>query len=977
MAPDAPEIPRNLARKGFRSVDTAIVHLDVLGDVPEKLVDQIAGVASPDTALGSLADIAEAYGSVKLLKLLAGDAELRQRLLIVLGTSLALGDFLARHPGFVADLGVNELSRTALDLGDFRKQMASAATPDELRISYHRKLLHIVTRDLTALTSFEESSAEIADLAVATLGAALDIARRDVNNEALCKLAIMAMGKTGGRELNYISDVDVIFVYEPAVGADDQAALKAATRLASTTMRICGAHTGEGAIWEVDAGLRPEGKSGPLVRTLSSHVSYYERWATTWEFQALLKARFAAGDERLGQAYLDAVSPMIWEASTRENFVTDVRSMRRRVVDNIPSAHLDRQLKLGPGGLRDVEFAVQLLQLVHGRGDDSLRSPTTLVGLRALIDGGYVGRRDGAAMGEAYEFLRTLEHRIQLFKLRRTHFVPEDEEDLRRIGRSMGFRHKSADNLVREWRAHRREVRRLHEKLFYRPLLEAVASLPTEGLRLTTEAAELRLRALGYVDPVGALKHLKALTSGVSRRASIQRSLLPAMLSWFAESPDPDAGLLAFRKISEGLGETHWYLRKLRDEGEGAEQLAHILSSSKYVTDLILRAPESVAMLGDSAELVPRSRDRLLTETETAVRRHRNPLDAIRIVRRIRCRELSRIGIANVLGRLDIDEVGEALTDVATGTLSAALFAATAAVEAESGPMPTRMAIVLMGRLGGHEVGFGSDADVMFVHDPLPDADDKAAGDAAMAVAVELRRMLAAPGDDPALEVDANLRPEGRSGPLVRSLNSYKAYYDRWSAVWEAQALLRADPIIGDKELCEKFTALIDPLRWPEEGISADDVREIRRIKARVDSERLPRGANPATHLKLGRGGLADVEWTVQLLQMEHAHRVPGLRTTKTLDALHAAREAGLLSGVDSAVLEASWRLVSRIRNAIMLYRAKAAESMVEQANERAGVAYLMGYGVDETERMVDDYLRTTRQARKVVERIFWEPDSR
>lgn len=977
MAPDAPEIPRNLARKGFQSVDTAIVHLDILGDVPEELVDQIAGVASPDTALGSLADIVEAYGSVKLLKLLAGDTELRQRLLIVLGTSLALGDFLARHPEFVADLGVNELSRTPLDLADFRKQMASATTPDELRISYHRKLLHIVTRDLTALTSFEESAAEIADLAVATLGAALDIARRDEDDEALCRLAIMAMGKTGGRELNYISDVDVIFVYEPAVGADDQAALKAATRLAATTMRICGAHTGEGAIWEVDAGLRPEGKSGPLVRTLSSHVSYYERWATTWEFQALLKARFAAGDEQLGQAYLDAVSPMIWEASTRENFVTDVRSMRRRVVDNIPSAHLDRQLKLGPGGLRDVEFAVQLLQLVHGRGDESLRSPTTLVGLRALIDGGYVGRRDGAAMGEAYEFLRTLEHRIQLFKLRRTHFVPEDEEDLRRIGRSMGFRHKSADNLVREWQAHRREVRRLHEKLFYRPLLEAVASLPTEGLRLTTEAAELRLRALGYVDPAGALKHLKALTSGVSRRASIQRSLLPAMLSWFAESPDPDAGLLAFRKISEGLGETHWYLRKLRDEGEGAEQLAHILSSSKYVTDLILRAPESVAMLGDSAELVPRSRDRLLTEMETAVRRHRNPLDAIRIVRRIRRRELSRIGIADVLGRLDIDEVGEALTDVATGTLSAALFAATAAVEAGRGPMPTRMAIVLMGRLGGHEVGFGSDADVMFVHDPLPDADDKAAGDAAMAVAVELRRMLAAPGDYPALEVDANLRPEGRSGPLVRSLNSYKAYYDRWSAVWEAQALLRADPIIGDKELCEKFTALIDPLRWPEEGISDDDVREIRRIKARVDSERLPRGANPATHLKLGRGGLADVEWTVQLLQMEHAHGVPGLRTTKSLDALHAAREAGLLSEEDSAVLEASWRLVSRIRNAIMLYRSKAAESMVEQANERAGVAYLMGYGVDETERMVDDYLRTTRQARKVVERIFWGPDSR
>lgn len=974
MAPDVREIPLTLARKGFRSGDAAVAHLDHIGGVSPQLIDQIASVASPDTALAAIAAIADSYGSAKLLKLLASDDVLRQRLLIVLGTSQALGEFLARRPEFLADLGDGELSATALPLDEQRRQMGSASTPDELRIHYRRKLLHIATRDLTALTTFEESSAEIADLAVATLGAALDIARAEGDDSDLCRLAIMAMGKTGGRELNYISDVDVIFVYEPAPGADDQAALKVATRLAAATIRICGEHTNEGTIWEVDAELRPEGKSGPLVRTLSSHVNYYEKWATTWEFQALLKARFAAGDAALGQSYIDVLSPMIWSASTRENFVSDTRAMRRRVIDNIPSAHLDRQLKLGPGGLRDVEFAVQLLQLVHGRVDETLRSPTTLAGLRALIKGGYVGRRDGAAMEEAYEFLRTLEHRIQLFRLRRTHFVPDDEEDLRRIGRSMGFRQKPAENLVKEWQAHRREVRRLHEKLFYRPLLEAVASLPTDGLRLTPEAAEQRLKALGYIDPVGALTHLKALTSGVSRRASIQRSLLPAMLSWFAESPNPDAGLLAFRKISEGLGETHWYLRKLRDEGEGAEQLARVLSSSKYVTDLILRAPESVAMLGDDAELVPRARARLLTEMDTAAQRHRDPMDAIKTVRRIRRRELSRIGIADVLGRLDIVEVGEALTDIATGTLSAALIAATKAVEAERGDVPTRMAIVLMGRLGGHEIGFGSDADVMFVHDPMPGSDEKAAGDAAMAVARELRKMLAAPGDDPALEVDAALRPEGNSGPLVRTLNSYKSYYDRWSAVWEAQALLRAEAIVGDPDLCERFTALIDPLRWPDKGISEDDVREIRRIKARVDSERLPRGANPATHLKLGRGGLADVEWTVQLLQMEHVHEVPALRTTMTLDALHAARDAGLITGEDAATLETSWRLVSRIRNAVMLYRAKAAESMVEQAAERAGVASLMGYGIDEGSRMVDDYMRTTRRARQVVEKIFWGP---
>ncbi len=962
-----------LARRGFRNGESAVSNLERLPGISDTLVEQIAAVADPDTALASLVTIADAWGTPKLLKTLDGDADLRQRLLVVLGTSEALGSFLSHHPEFVEDLAGDTLSRTPLPLAKRREAMESASTADELRVAYRRLLLRVAARDLTGLTSFEESSAELADLAVATLGAALRIAREDESDADDCRLAIIAMGKTGGRELNYLSDVDVVFVHEPTEGADEQQAVEAATRLAVATMRLCSEHTPEGVIWEVDANLRPEGRDGALVRTLASHVSYYERWAATWEFQALLKARFAAGDEQLAQAYLDAVSPMVWTVSSRENFVPDVRSMRRRVLENIPTRHRDRELKLGAGGLRDVEFAVQLLQLVHGRGDESLRSPTTLRALQALIDGGYVGRRDGAAMEEAYEFLRTLEHRIQLHRLRRTHMVPQDQEDLRRIGRSMGFRHQPAESLEREWHAQKRVVRRLHEKLFYQPLLEAVASIPADGLRLSPEAAEQRLTALGFVNPKGALGHIRALTTGVTRRASIQRSLLPAMLEWFAQSPDPDAGLLAFRKISEGLGTTHWFLRKLRDEGEGAEQLAQVVGSSRYVTDLILRAPDSVALLGDDAELVPRDADRLDSEMELAARRHRKPDDAIRAVRRVRRRELSRVGIADVLGRLDIVEVGAALSDIATATLSSALVASTAAVEEERGELPTRMAIVLMGRLGGHESAYASDADVMFVHEPVEGADEDDAAKAATAVATGLRSMLAAPSDDPPLEVDADLRPDGRNGPLVRTFGAYRSYYAKYSAVWEAQALLRARPVVGDPDVCARFIELIDPLRWPDHGMSDDEIREIRRIKARVDSERLPRDANPNTHLKLGRGGLADVEWTVQLLQMRHAHDVPGLRTTRTLEALHAAAEADLITADDASLLESSWRLVSRIRNAVVLMRGKPAESMVEQASERAGVAHLLGYGLDQSERMIDEYLRTTRLARRVVERVFWE----
>ncbi|RYY50259.1 MAG: bifunctional [glutamine synthetase] adenylyltransferase/[glutamine synthetase]-adenylyl-L-tyrosine phosphorylase [Actinomycetales bacterium] len=903
MSTESPELA--LARRGFLDGAAAAAHLARLEGIDDALVEQVAAVASPDTALSSLVAIAEAWGTDRLLTTLRADDELRQRLLIVLGTSEALGDFLARHPEHVEDLGADRLSPVPLDLATMREQLGEVADADELRVAYRRKLLHVAARDLTALTGFEESAGELADLAVATLGAALDLARRQEPEADSVRLAVIAMA-------------------------------------------------------------------------LRSHVAYYDRWASTWEFQALLKARFAAGDAEVGQAYLDALSPKVWEASTRENFVREVRAMRTRVIENIPSQQRERQLKLGAGGLRDVEFAVQLLQLVHGRGDESLRSPTTLEALRELTEGGYVGRRDGAAMEDAYEFLRTLEHRIQLYRLRRNHVVPDDLEDLRRLGRSMGYRQNPAEGLEKDWNAHKRLVRRLHEKLFYQPLLEAVTSLPDEGLRLTPEAAQARLMALGFVDPKGALGHIQALTSGVSRRAAIQRSLLPAMLQWFAESPSPDAGLLTFRRISESLGESHWYLRKLRDEGEGAEQLAAVVGSSRYVSDLIQRAPDSVALLGDDDELVPRDGERLRGEMQLAARRHTTPEQAIKAVRRVRRRELSRVGIADVLGRLDVDEVGVALSDIAEATLAAALTACIDAVtrqreEAGKDPFPTRMAIVLMGRLGGRESGYGSDADVMFVHEPRPGADDGEAAAAATAVATTLRKVLSTPGDDPPLEVDADLRPDGRNGPLVRSFAAYVSYYEKYSAVWEAQALLRARASVGDPDLCERFTELVNPLRWPEQGMSEAEVREIRRIKARVESERLPRGANPKTHLKLGRGGIADVEWTVQLLQLQHAHAVPGLRTTSTLGALSAAAEADLVTAEDAEVLSRAWQLVSRLRNAVVLMRAKPAESMVEQSDERAGVAHLLGYGQQHSERMIDDYLRATRHARQVVERIFWE----
>ncbi|MCX5364118.1 bifunctional [glutamine synthetase] adenylyltransferase/[glutamine synthetase]-adenylyl-L-tyrosine phosphorylase [Streptomyces sp. NBC_00124] len=954
------------------------------------LLEALGATADPDLALHGLVRLLEAQPAPtarrELLDTVIAAKPLRDRLLGVLGASAALAEHLARHAGDWQALVMYEPRDLHPGVEEFERGLAEADDPVSLRVAYRRCLLSIAARDVCGTTDIAETAAELADLATATLRAALAIARAAAPDDAaLCRLAVIAMGKCGGHELNYVSDVDVIFVGEAVEGADEGKALRSATKLASHMMRICSETTVEGSIWPVDANLRPEGRNGPLVRTLASHLAYYQRWAKTWEFQALLKARPVAGDIELGEEYISALEPLVWKAAERENFVADVQKMRRRVVENIPVAEVERELKLGPGGLRDVEFAVQLLQLVHGRADASLRSGTTLDALQALAAGGYVGRDDAVQLDDAYRFLRSMEHRIQLYRLRRTHLVPEDDADQRRIGRSLGLRTDPVVELNREWKRHTSVVRRLHEKLFYRPLLDAVAQLASGETRLSPEAARERLVALGYADPAAALRHLEALASGVTRKAAIQRTLLPVLLGWFADSADPDAGLLNFRKVSDALGKTPWYLRLLRDEGAAAENLARVLSAGRLAPDLLMRAPEAVALLGDSdsAGLAPRGRAGLEQEILAGVSRAEGATQAVTAARGVRRRELFRIAAADIVGSYGtetqpaeadqgalVDRVGGAVSDLTAATLAGTLRAVVRDTWGDT--LPTRFAVIGMGRFGGHELGYGSDADVLFVHEPRNGVPEQSASEAANKVVSEMRRLLLLPSADPPLLIDADLRPEGKSGPLVRTLKSYEAYYRRWSLVWESQALLRAEVVAGDEDLGQRFIDLIDPLRYPAEGLGDDAVREIRRLKARMESERLPRGADPKLHTKLGPGGLSDVEWVVQLMQLQHGWAEPGLRTTRTREALAAACAAELIAGEDAEILDEAWVLATRVRNAVMLVRGRAGDTFPTDPRELAAVGRYLGYGPGHVGDMLDDYRRTARRARAVVETLFY-----
>ena len=965
----------DLARLGFAGLGEARDRLGRLSTtLPtlEGLVPSFARAADPDQALAWLERLVDRDADVVARLVAAGAGE---RLVRVLGASTGLGEFLERRPAESATL----LDPLVAPPGaaEYRDDLVASVvglTGDEarvaVRVAYRRHLLRLASWDLEhddPVAALPTVAAALADLAAAALEAAVDVARREVpfpaEDVARTRFAVIGMGKTGARELNYLSDVDVVYVAEGGDGLESHRAVEIATRLAVHTVRVVSDLALEPELWEVDAALRPEGAAGALVRTLDSHVAYYERWAKGWEFQALLKARPLAGDAELGARYVERVAPFVWSAASGESFVESVQRMRERVTDLIPADEVDRQLKLGPGGLRDVEFTIQLLQLVHGQADDGVRARSTLEALAALARLGYVGRAEAAVFDRDYRVLRLLEHRIQLTRLRRTHLMPTDENALRVLARGTGLA-SSGPALVEAWRQVKRRVRTLHERLFYRPLLSAVAARPEEELALSGDQAAARLAAIGFADPRGALGHIAALTAGVSRRASIQRHLVPAMLQWFADGTDPDLGLLAFRRLSDGLGESYWFLRMLRDSSGAAHRLTTVLSSSRFVADLLDRTPEAAVWLENDDDLRPRSLGALLDETRAALARHDAPDAAAAVLRAARRREVLRLAIGGILGLTSIDELARGLSDVTTAAVTGALQLA----RRDAGEL--EFAVVAMGRYGGGELGFGSDADVLYVYRAAEG--DETAHRRAVAVVGELSR-LTSDALVP-LDLDAGLRPEGANGPVVRSLTSYRAYYDRWSLTWEAQSLLRARAVAGDEALMRDFTALADTVRYPE-SLSEQEVREVKRIKARVESERLPKGAEPSRHLKLGRGSLSDVEWFVQLLQLQHAHAVPDLRTTSTLDALAAAVAHGLVVPDEGEKLHDAWRMASRARSAGVLWTARTSDVLPTDRRQLEGMARLMEYPPGSASRLEEDYLAVTRRCRAVFDRRFYGID--
>jgi len=817
-----------------------------------------------------------------------------------------------------------------------------------LRLEKRRRLLQIAALDAGGRLSLEEIGRALSDLADASLQTTLAYV------QAPDDLSIVSMGKLGARELNYFSDIDVMFVASGDI--------ERATRAAGSLLAELGGNSPEGQAYSIDANLRPEGRTGALVRSLDAFLEYYRRWAQPWEFQALLKARASAGRLELGQELVDRTRPFVFPDEVTPEHIASIRSMKERVEHHVlrtarrAKSREANDVKLGPGGIRDIEFSVQLLQLVHGSADPSVRAPATIDALLQLVSGGYIAEEDAAGLSVAYRWLRNVEHRLQLRQERRVRMLPVDDDSRAEIARAMGFVDGGFESaLARFDNVHNSvlaDVRGRFEKLFYRPMIESLAE--GTGTRLSEEALEQRLRVLGYRDVKRAARTLSGLVSGTSRRAKLLRLLTPAQLRWLASTPLPDEGLFGFLRVSESLGGRLDALGGLRDNPPGLEFLAKVLGSGRLLSEVLSHVPEELSTIADPrGPGKPKDRDRLVREAAASLE-WREPERRLDGLRRFKRREMLRIALSDLAGEADLASVGKGLADLADACLETAL------VETD---IP--FAVIGMGKLGGRELNYSSDIDVMFVH----------GGDPAIAERVA-EQLIKAIGEvtpeGQAFRIDAALRPEGKSGPLARSLDSFLEYYERWSRPWEHQALLRARVAAGDTNVGNALIERTRHLAYPER-LSSEFLVEVRHLKARMERERIPRGVEPRRHFKMGPGGTADVEFAMQILQLRHGYHHSALRTQSTLEALGAASELGLMPQSDARQLRSAYTFLSSLRNRLFWLTGRPGDVLPAKFEDLEALAIAMGYHGQPRQELEEDYLRLTRRARKVAERYIYE----
>jgi len=952
----------------------------------QEFAEKLSQAPDPAMALANWERLAEADETKSSLASVTS-SELHS-LLGLLGSSQSLAQTLQTAQSGWLPAFRSALAAPRLSAEEYESELSTSfgsswdAFGARLRLIRNREYLRIGLADLDGRYDVDVTVAELTAVADGTCAASVAWARQHLRGlygdmwlqpptrgkaGITNGFVVLGMGKLGGRELNFSSDIDLVYLYDadglPSTGGErgrlDARAYFA--RMAELVTKALHEITADGFVFRVDLRLRPDGMNGPIANSLANALLYYESYGQTWERTAFIQARPIAGDKTLGAKFLGEMTPFVFRRYLDFATVADMKAMKSRVENELGGEASRQNIKLGRGGIREVEFLVQVLQLIHGGRDERLRGGGSLRMLRELVRCGYLPASEGESLSQSYRFLRNVEHKIQILHQRQTHSLPESAGERLALARRLGYLGEdAATQLWADLDYHREGVRHAFEKLFYEPSAEQRRAIDPETetlLRRLDQREEVieRLSAMGFAQPQQSYDNILLLRDGPqwapahARRRKALFELAPALLAAILRSADPDLALQNMATLVSSIGARTSFLSLLLENPATLRMLVDLFGGSQYLANWFIRHPELLDSLV-RADLVRLHRD--VDDLEAELRQASpDGLDVesqLEGLRRFRNHEFLRIGINDLQGTLESEQVSVELSNLAEACLRHTY--ATAARDVcrllKRKSLPGRCVVVAMGKLGSRELNYNSDLDLIFVYE---EARRKGAGLSAQECFAKLAQRLmmllqTTTREGIAYKIDTRLRPSGNKGPLVTSFGGFQEYHATSAQIWERQALVKARPVAGEAGLARRVAAVVQTFVYGA-PLRREEIQEIRRLRQRMEIE-IGRESVDRINIKTGRGGLVDIEFLAQMLQMHWGAMHSTLRVAATLGALEALTKQEIIPPADFNLLRDGYRFIRRVENTLRLAYDRPVDGL-DKSSLRL-VAKRMGFGGDE-----------------------------
>jgi glutamate-ammonia-ligase adenylyltransferase len=985
---------------------------------------------SPDLALNAF----ERLAAIIAPALLAELAEHKKRLaqcVLVCGSSPFLVNLMYKAPDILSWLFLEngiDIARSAGEMQAAVQTMVDdttgfAALQKALRCFKRREIVRIAARDLNGLAPLEEVMTELANLASSTLQVAYQVCRRclvrdhgvpllagDAAVAREAEMTVIGMGKLGGQELNFSSDIDIIYFYESDKGETAGVECGSGNRKGSISLHAFFNKLGEmvskalsqvtedGFVFRVDVGLRPEGKSGDMAVSLRSAEIYYESWGQSWERTAMLKARPVAGSLALGEQLLKTLQPFIYRKYLDYNLIEDMKQMKMKIDASLArSREGEINLKLGRGGIREIEFFIQALQLVYAGKSPKLRERNSLQALDTLLSANLLGEDDHCKLREAYRFLRSVEHRIQVVQERQTHNLPAKEDEMLALARRSGYlRANGLERFRQVLEEHRGNVSFIYGTLFNSRDEKLEREVDPQALFLLDPKADAdavmdMLAERHFENIERACDNLASLRRGpvkgnlTERSRRILEKITPFLVQELFDSPDPDLALTNLERFMAVIALRPSYYALLAENSQTIKLLVSLFGMSEFLSKFLINHPELLdSLVARSASSVVKPKETMIGELDALLEQSDYFEDHLNILRRYRNEEFLRIGLNDIHGRLLQGEVTSQLSQLGEVCLAAAFRLAVAELHRFGRPTwqhggnvtEANMAIVAMGKLGGGELNYHSDLDIIFVYDHqgFTDGEKHTTNHEYFAKLAQkiISILTTQTREGYVYKIDTRLRPSGNAGPLVTSLESFLDYHRKEAQIWERQALTKARVVLGNNKLASQ---LHDIIRHTIYGASIDDEgrQEIRRLRMRMENE-LANETDGSYNIKTGRGGMVDVEFAVQYLQLKEGCHYPELRTTSTVIALKEISTLGLLPDGSAQTLLAGYKFLRKLENRLRIIHDYSANGLSGTKAYMNKLARRMGYDPklkNPGAVLISDYEETTGKIRDVFDKLF------